>query len=104
MNYESIYTQALTAAQKAETDFIAKHGEPMYCGFAWVHISNANSGFVRWLKANSVGSKHYKGGWQIWNPTRNGTQSMSVLETAAKAFADVLKAYEIKAYADSRGD
>jgi len=104
MNYESIYTQAIAAAKKAEADFIAKHGEPMYCGFAWVHIAGGNSGFVRWLKANNVGSKHHQSGWQIWNPTRNNTQSMSVLETAARAFADVLKAYEIKAYADSRGD
>ena len=37
-NIESIHNTAIAAAQKAESDFLARHGEPGYCGFAWVKV------------------------------------------------------------------
>ena len=37
-NLKSIHNEALSAAQRAEADFRAKHGEPGYCGFAWVTV------------------------------------------------------------------
>ena len=38
-NIESVHNTAIAAAQRAEADFRARHGEPGYCGFAWVHVS-----------------------------------------------------------------
>ena len=42
-NIESVHNTAIAAAQRAEADFRAKHGEPGYCGFAWVHVSEKAS-------------------------------------------------------------
>ena len=38
MNIQAIHNEAQTAAINAEQAFIAQHGEPMYCGFAWVDV------------------------------------------------------------------
>jgi len=104
MDYKAIYEQASQAGQQAEADFIAKHGEPFYCGFAWVEIPNGRSPFVNWAKKNDVGSKHYQKGWQVWNPTKTFSQSMDVREAGATAFAKVLRDNGIEAYMVSRAD
>lgn len=104
MDFYTIYTKALTAGQQAEQEYVAKYGEDMYCGFGWVEIPDGRSPFVKWCKKNNIGSKHWKKGWQIWRPTGNHTQSMSVLEIGADAFADVLTAHGIVAYMGSRAD
>lgn len=103
-NIESIHNTAVQAAQKAEADFIAQHGEPMYCGFAWVTVSEkASTKLGRALKAVGF-TKSYSGGLQLWNPGGSYTQSMDVKETGAQAYADTLKAFGIKAYMGSRAD
>ena len=33
-----IVQEAFTAARAAEADYLARHGEPMYCGFGWVEV------------------------------------------------------------------
>jgi hypothetical protein len=104
MNYQEIYIEALRAAEAAESAFMEKHGEPMYCGFAWVDISSARIPFVGWCKKNNVGRKHWQKGWCIWNPAGNPTQSMDVKEAGAFAFAEVLRKHGISAYAGSRAD
>jgi hypothetical protein len=104
MNYDNIYTEALNAAKAAESAYMEAHGEPMYCGFAWVDISSARIPVVGWCKKNNVGRKHWQKGWCIWNPAGNGTQSMDVKEAGAYAFAEVLRKHGISAYAGSRAD
>ena len=42
-NIESIHNTATAAAERAEADFRARHGEPGYCGFAWVKVSEKAS-------------------------------------------------------------
>ena len=85
-------------------EYYAKHGESMYCGFAWVYFPSARTQFVNWCKKNDVGSKHWQKGWQIWNPTGTGTQSMDIKEAGSHAFAEVLKSYGIECRAQSRAD
>lgn len=104
MDYQAIYEQAYSAACDAESEFMAKYGEPMYCGFAWVDISNGRDPFVNWCRKNNVGKKHWNKGWVIWNPTGNLTQSMDIKETGARAFAKVLRDNGIDAYMGSRAD
>ena len=104
MNYDNIYTEALNAAKAAESAYMEAHGEPMYCGFAWVDISSARIPFVGWCKKNNVGRKHWQKGWCIWNPAGTPTQSMDVKEAGAFAFAEVLRKHGISAYAGSRAD
>jgi hypothetical protein len=103
-NIESIHNTAVAAAQTAEADFIAKHGETPYCGFAWVTVpEKASTKLGRALK--TVGfTKAYGGGLQLWNPGGSFTQSMDVKETGARAYADVLKQFGITAYMSSRAD
>jgi hypothetical protein len=103
-NIKSIHNTATEAACKAEADFIARHGEPGYCGFAWVTVSEkASTKLGRALK--TVGfTKAYGGGLQLWNPGGSFTQSMDIKETGAQAYADTLKAFGIKAYMGSRAD
>ena len=103
-NIESIHNTASTAAQKAAQDYITKHGEDWYCGFAWVTVYEKGSTKLgRALKA--VGFKPaYGGGLQLWNPGGSYTQSMDIKETGAQAYADVLKKFGITAYMGSRAD
>ena len=101
---ESIHNTATAAAQCAEADFRARHGEPGYCGFAWVKVSEkASTKLGRALK--TVGfRKSYNGGLDLWNPGGSGTQSMDIKEAGAEAYAEVLRKFGINAYACSRAD
>jgi len=103
-NLESICNTAKSAAERAEAEFRAKHGEPGYCGFAWVHVSEkASTKLGRALK--NVGfRKEYGGGLSLWNPGGSFTQSMDIKEAGAQAYADVLRQHGIDAYMSSRAD
>jgi len=85
------------------------------CGFAWIKIKG-NSWFIRELKKAGLASAKkdwnrpripfekdsYSGGYSYW--ISEGGQSMELKEAYANAFADVLEAYGISAYAGSRMD
>ncbi len=104
MDFQTIYTQAVSAGQEAERQYVAQYGEDMYCGFGWVEIPNGRSPFVNWCRKNGIGRKHWQKGWHIWRPTGNSTQSMTVQEIGAQAFADVLTSHGIEAWIASRAD
>ena len=73
------------------------------CGFAWINIKPARGAFVNYLKAREWGSRdEYYGGHTIW--VSNFNQSVTRKMAYAKAFAEVLNQYGIKAYAASRLD
>ena len=103
-NIESVHNTASAAAQRAEADFRAQHGEPGYCGFAWVTVhEKASTKLGRALK--TVGfTKAYGGGLQLWNPGGSYTQSMDIKEAGAEAYAKILREFGINAYACSRAD
>ena len=106
-----IFLDARKACLKAVNEFTAKHGEPMYCGFANVSIHPARGRFVSFMKKADIGSNGYKGGWRISyydimpnDHEYRGTQSMDIKEEGCSAFADALKKYGIEAYMESRAD
>ena len=106
-----IFLDARKACLKAVNEFTAKHGEPMYCGFANVSIHPARGRFVSFMKKADIGSNGYKGGWRISyydimpnDHEYRGTQSMDIKEEGCRAFADALKKYGIEAYMESRAD
>ena len=83
------------AAQQARTAakaFHAKHGDRDACGFAWVNVFGvrSNSKLGKWLQAAGF-RKDYTGSLQLWNPSGFPTQSISILEAGAEAYAEVLK-------------
>jgi hypothetical protein len=100
-----IHTEATEAARKAESEFVARHGEPMYCGFAWVDVYGVRSNSKLGTAFKKVGfRKSYEKTLQLWNPGCSFTQSMDVKETGARAYAGVLRKYGIDAYIGSRAD
>ena len=100
-----IHNEGIAAAKKAAQEFVDKHGEPMYCGFAWVNIKPGTSPFARSLKKhNLVDTTSYYGGYDIWDPAGFNTQSMDIKEAGAEAYANVLESYGINASMMSRAD
>ena len=95
--------QARTAAKA----FHAKHGDRDACGFAWVDVYGvrSNSKVGKWLQAAGF-RKSYTGSLQLWNPSGSPTQSISIKEAGAEAYAEVLKQKLglDKVYAGSRMD
>ena len=103
-NLESIHNTAREAAVQAENAFRARHGEPGYCGFAWVVVrEKGNTKLGRALKQLGF-RKEYTGGLSLWNPGGSFTQSMDIKETGAQAYAEVLRQHGIDAYMASRAD
>ena len=99
-----LHKTALVAAANAETDFRTKHGEPMYCGFAWVHVSEKASTKLGRALMKLGFSKAYGGGLRLSNPGGSFTQSMDIMETGAAAYAKVLRDAGIDAHMESRAD
>lgn len=72
------------------------------CGFAWINIHPGNGSAARFAKKFLGARKAYEGGMQIWVGAYG--QSMERKEAYAHAYAEVLQAAGIKAYAGSRMD
>jgi ribosomal protein S27AE len=102
---EAAVTEAMGSAAKATREFLAKHGDRDACGFAWVTTyEKGTSKLVRELKKFGF-SKSYGGGYQLWNPSKSYTQSISALEAGADAAAEVLtRRLGVKFYSGSRMD
>ena len=71
------------------------------CGFAWVSFKG-NTAFGRWAKKTGKARPAYGGGLQVW--VFGFGQSVTRKEAYAQAFAGVLQAAGIAAYAGSRLD
>ena len=106
-----MFIEAKKACLKAVEDFVAKHGEPMYCGFANVSIHPARGRFVSFMKKADIGSSGYKGGWRIsyydimpQDHQYRTTQSLDIKEVCTEAFRDELRKYGLTVYAESRAD
>ena len=99
--------EAAMQARTAAKAFHAKHGDRDCCGFAWVNVYGvrSNSKLGKWLQAAGF-RKDYTGSLQLWNPSGHITQSISVKEAGAEAYAEVLKTKLglDKVYAGSRLD
>lgn len=109
----SIQDAILEAQTMAHTAASRKHGEigdRDACGFAWVTITAHNgkkldgrSKMGKLMKQAGIGQDHVRR-FQIWNPSKFPTQSISVLEAGAEAAADTLRSFGFEAYAGSRMD
>ena len=99
--------EAAIQARTAAKAFLAKYGDRDACGFAWVDVYGvrSNSKLGKVLIAAGF-RKSYTGSLQLWNPSKAGVQSISILEAGADAYAKVLqeKLGLEKVYANSRMD
>ena len=103
---EQIRKEAQMAADKAQSDWLAEHGDTPYCGFAWVdvRVPRTNS-----REAKALEKLGFKKSWtpktmQNWKPGKYNGQSMDVHEQGAQAYAEVLQKYGFRAYMGSRAD
>jgi hypothetical protein len=103
---KEIVQNAQQAAKQAETEFLAKHGEPMYCGFGWVevYVDRTNSKEARELIAAGFKKSYKPKCLSLWTVGDYNGQSMDVKEAGAGAFARVLQQAGLRAYACSRAD
>ena len=84
--------EASLEARKAAKAFFDQHGDRDACGFAWVDVYGVRSNSRLGKTLQSFGfSKSYTGSLQLWNPSKAGVQSISVLEAGADAYAKVLR-------------
>jgi hypothetical protein len=93
-------------ARTASKAFFDRHGDRDACGFAWVDVYGVRSNSRLGKTLQTFGfRKSYTGSLQLWNPSGAGTQSISILEAGAEAYAKVLTdKLGVKAYAGSRLD
>lgn len=106
MDIQAIHNEARQAAITAENNFLAKHGDMAYCGFAWVdvYVDRTNS-----KEAKELLKIGFKKSWRakclnLWTPGGYNGQSMDVKEAGAHAYAEVLSKYGFHAYMGSRAD
>jgi len=98
--------EAAIQARTAAKAFYNQHGEYDACGFAWVDVYGVRSNSRLGKTLQSFGfRKSYTGSLQLWSPCGSATQSISIKEAGAEAYAKVLtEKLGIKAYAGSRLD
>jgi hypothetical protein len=102
----TVLREAKASAVEAAEEMYGRVGERDMCGFAWVTVYGvrSNSRLGKVLAANGF-SKAYGGGLQLWDPAGLNTQSISVKEAGATAYANVLSVeLGLRAYASSRLD
>mgnify|MGYP003352501738 CR=1 FL=1 len=103
---EAAVMVAQAEAAKACREWLNQHGDRDACGFAWVNVWGVRNNSRLGKTLQSYGfRKSYDGSLQLWNPSGAATQSVSILEAGAEAYAKVLtEKLGIKAYAGSRLD
>ena len=111
INPADMFIDGKKACLKAVDEFVEKHGEPMYCGFANIVIRPARGRLVKFLKDMGIGDNGYGGGWRVsyYDLMPEGhryghTQSMDIKEEGCTAFAHALEKYGIECYMQSRAD
>lgn len=106
MDIQAIHNEAKTAAIQAENAHIARYGEALYCGFAWVDVFVARTNSKEAKELIKIG---FKKSWRakclnLWRPGGYNGQSMDIKEAGASAYAEVLSKYGFRAYCGSRAD
>jgi hypothetical protein len=98
--------QAAIQARTAAKAYYDQHGDRDACGFAWVDVYGVRSNSRLGKTLQSFGfRKSHTGSLQLWSPCGSGTQSISIKEAGAEAYARVLtEKLGIRAYAGSRLD
>ena len=102
---DKVLLTATVAAKSAAQAMYDQIGDRDCCGFAWVTVYDVRSNSKLGKRLQAAGFKPaYGGGLQLWDPSHYPTQSMSVLEAGAYAYAHVLEGVGLRAYAGSRMD
>ena len=105
-----ITAQQITAgkaiAEQAGLAMYQRIGERDACGFGWVevYVDRTNSAQARELIAAGFRKDYKPKCLTMWDPAGVPTQSISVKEAGAQAYATYLQALGLRAYGCSRLD
>ena len=93
-------------AEQAGLEMYAKVGERDACGFGWVevYVDRTNSAQAKELIAAGFRKDYKPKCLSMWDLAGVPTQSISVKEAGAEAYANYLRALGLNAYAGSRLD
>ena len=93
-------------AENAGQAMYQQVGERDACGFGWVDVfvDRTNSKQAKELIAAGFRKDYKPKCLSMWDPAGLGTQSISVKEAGAEAYATYLRALGLNAYAGSRLD
>jgi len=104
----SVVQGAVVEAKAAATDMYMRVGERDACGFGWVeiYVDRTNSKEAKALIEAGFRKSYKSKCLEMWDPAAFPTQSISVKEAGAQAFADFFKQSfpEARIYAGSRMD
>ena len=93
---------------EAQEDFLKKHGEPLYCGFAWVEVpvARVNSKEAKKLMQLGFGKSWVRKRMDLWINQKVGQygQSMDIKIAGAQAVVELLKENGIQASYGCRAD
>ena len=99
--------QAIPLAEQASQAMYAKIGGDRFaCGFAWVevYVDRTNSKQAKELIKAGFRKDYKPKCLSMWDPAGVPTQSISVKEAGAQAYATYLQGLGLRAYAGSRLD
>ena len=98
--------ELMQANEQAQQEFFEAHGEPLYCGFAWVDVAvdRTNSREAKLLESIGFKKSYRAKTMQLWDPAQHRGQSMDCKEQGAYAYAEVLRQHGFRASAGSRAD
>ena len=92
----------------AQQEFFEQHGEPAYCGFAWVDVkvTRTNSKEAKMLAEWGFTKSWLPKTMQFWIAQKVGHygQSMDIKIAGAKAMVELLESHGIKATYGCRAD
>ena len=99
-------TAGLELAKGAGRAMYAKIGERDACGFGWteVYVDRTNSKQAKELIKAGFRKDYKPKCLSMWDPAGVPTQSISVKEAGAQAYATYLQGLGLRAYAGSRMD
>jgi hypothetical protein len=106
---KEIVAKAVVAAQEASMKrYNEIGGDRFACGFAWVdvYVDRTNSKEAKALIEAGFRKSYKSKCLDMWDPAGLPTQSISVKEAGAQAFADYFRQFfpEARIYASSRMD
>ena len=98
--------QGKALAETAGREMYAQIGERDACGFGWVDVfvDRTNSKQAQELIKAGFRKDYKPKCLSMWDPAGIPTQSISVKEAGAQAYAEFLRQLGFKAYAGSRMD
>jgi hypothetical protein len=98
--------QGKALAETAGREMYAQIGERDACGFGWVDVfvDRTNSKQAQELIKAGFRKDYKPKCLSMWDPAGIPTQSISVKEAGAQAYAEFLRQLGLKAYAGSRMD